>query len=90
MQLFFLELFKPGKLNVDARYKPEETIKDDAIQDLKVKRKLKSMDEVMQNSNETKHRTYHVPPGLFNTVNPRNMRPRNLRPRNLRTPLLCG
>ena len=29
-----------------------------------VKRKLKTMDEVMQSSNEpAKHRTYHVPPG---------------------------
>ena len=29
-----------------------------------VKRKFKTMDEVMQSSNEpVKHRTYHVPPG---------------------------
>ena len=29
-----------------------------------VKRKLKTMDEVMQSSNQpAKHRTYHVPPG---------------------------
>jgi hypothetical protein len=29
-----------------------------------VKRKLKTMDEVMQSCNEpAKHRTYHVPPG---------------------------
>ena len=41
---------------------------DDAIQDLKVKRKLKSMDEVMQFSNEPKHKTYHVPPGLLTFI----------------------
>ena len=68
--LSFLEVFKPGKLNVDARYKPTEGViaQDDAIQDLKVKRKLKSMDEVMQFSNEPKHKTYHVPPGLLTFI----------------------
>ena len=31
-----------------------------------VKRKLKTMDEVMQSCNEpAKHRTYHVPPGIY-------------------------
>ena len=64
-QKLFTELFKPGKLNVEDRYKPTEEIQFKHFQDEQenVKRKFKSFEEVMSTSNVAKHKTYHVPPG---------------------------
>jgi hypothetical protein len=76
------ELFKPGKLKADDRWKPAETIQQENQEEhQQVKRKFKTMDEVMQSHTEpAKHRTYHIPPGTTRTRRAQDNYTKHLKP----------
>ena len=66
LSFIILEHFKPGKLNANDRWKPNEnrTSRENSEEN-PTKRKFKTLDDIYQaSSSTTKHTTYHVPPGL--------------------------
>ena len=71
--IYFSEHFKPGKLNSD-RWKPVEnqTI-NIGTDENPVKPKFKALDDIYQSSNAmTNHKTYHIPPGIYQNYHFRN------------------
>ena len=72
--IYFSEHFKPGKLNVEKKWKPVENQTINIVTDENpVKRKFKALDDVYQSSNAmTNHKTYHIPPGIYQNYHFRN------------------
>lgn len=63
----YSEVFKPGKINADDRWKPTESSTITTTFYGRPKRVMRNVEDILQNNGPATHASYHIPPGTTRT-----------------------